>query len=65
MMFEIKENEEVCANCQYYRQHYVMGKSFVDGFTAVNHGHCTYPRVKDRRPGETCERFNARFYLEE
>ena len=63
MMYEIKEMEDVCANCQHFIQHYHKYSNF--DYVAVNCGHCIYPRVKDRKPSETCDNFNSRNQLEE
>lgn len=66
MMYEIKEMENVCANCQHYIQYYAKKiRHELLGYTAVNHGHCTYPRMKDRGPSETCDNFSPRNQLEE
>ena len=57
--YRIDETEEVCANCAHYRQHYRKERHphGMEGFVPVNAGHCVEPRVKDRRPYDTCERF--------
>lgn len=56
------ESEEVCANCRHFCQHYTEKPSDygMRGFMPVNAGHCTEPKVKQRKPGDTCERFNRR-----
>ena len=64
--FGIYEDEEVCANCKHYYQHYV--KAIWRGareFTAVNAGHCTHPRIKGRKPGDTCSQFENRVIIKE
>lgn len=43
----------VCGTCIHYYQHYVLGdrqKPF-----PLWYGHCGMPKLKDRRPDETCE----------
>lgn len=60
-VFAIEESEQVCANCKHYIQHYMRverGDSgeFVE-LRPVNYGHCIYPRVKDRKPGNSCGLF--------
>lgn len=47
-MFVIMEHETVCANCTHYCQHYLLleGESI-----ACNQGHCMYPGLKNRPPG--------------
>lgn len=62
MILGIDEREEVCANCQHFIQHYVKPGSQV--IVACNAGHCTYPRLKGRKPGETCDKFEFRYYEE-
>ena len=59
MMYKISENEDVCANCKYFRQHYIK-ESFGYGFIACNAGHCVYPRMKNRSPGDTCKNFGTK-----
>lgn len=59
VLYGIEENEEVCANCEHFCQHYTE-KRYRDGrcgFVAVNYGHCVEPRVKERKPCDTCGRF--------
>lgn len=54
MKIEISERETVCANCQHFYQHYIKN----DGvYKACNAGHCCYPRLKNRRPGDVCEKW--------
>lgn len=43
----------VCGTCKYYCQHYIRWKD-EKRFSALDHGHCIYPRVKNRRPDQTC-----------
>lgn len=54
MKIWISEREEICANCKHYVQHYTC---LLERFTPCNAGHCVYPRLKARKPGQTCERF--------
>ena len=54
-----------CRDCEYFKQHYVFAtapcRDSIDGFTPVNYGHCTYPRLKNRKPGDkACQFFEAR-----
>lgn len=55
MLFGINEKEEVCANCKHFVQHYTYSRW--KGYGACNAGHCIYPRMKSRKPGQTCEHF--------
>lgn len=62
--FGIEESEKVCANCMSYIQHHTRkrNRDYYD-FTAINMGHCTYPRNKTRKPGEeACKYFESRNY---
>lgn len=57
----VQEGETVCANCAHYIQHYTLSRYTPGGLLAVNAGHCTYPRIKDRKPGAcACEHFAER-----
>lgn len=47
----IEPQTKCCYNCQYYHQHY--GKWGGEIFA----GHCTYPRLKDRKPTDVCVDF--------
>lgn len=53
---KITDDESTCANCEHYVQHYTS----IDGvhMTPCNCGHCVYPRVKSRKPGDVCEKFS-------
>lgn len=42
---------ECCANCEHFHQHYRK-----DGFP-IFAGHCCYPRMKNRKPDDTCKHF--------
>lgn len=55
--YEIPDTEEVCANCEHYIQHYRRIRDYrgVSTFSAVNAGHCTYPKVKERKPCDSCK----------
>ena len=39
--------KKCCGTCRHFRQHYVR---YEDGrYFRTPHGHCVYPRLKDRR----------------
>ena len=47
-----------CENCKYFVQHYVSHE--YRGSTRMSKcgsGHCTYPRLKDRRLNDSCNNF--------
>lgn len=46
--FMVDMMEEICGNCQYFRQHYIKVEH---NFVECNAGHCWYPRLKTRSPG--------------
>ena len=59
-VINIEDKEEVCANCKHYNLHYVnMQGQFGIGFMPINYGHCVFPRVKDRKPSDTCDKFEG------
>lgn len=60
MSIHVFEGESVCVNCKHYYQHYISN-SYHGGYIAINCGHCTYPRCKNRKPGEAaCIHFEMR-----
>lgn len=61
LMYGIYETEMVCANCRHFYQHYVKGERL--NFHPCNSGHCSYPRIKDRKPADTCKHFDSRIVL--
>ena len=54
-VFNVREDEEVCANCAHFHQHY--GEGPMGTLLPLNCGHCVYPRVKNRCPGDTCDKY--------
>lgn len=56
-MIRIGRNEEACANCAHFIQHYVK----IDGeYRKISRGHCLCGRLKDRSAGEKCRRYEER-----
>lgn len=49
--------KRVCCTCGHYCQHYRKGKR---KYFPVGWGHCVEPRIKPRRPEQTCEHWTAR-----
>lgn len=47
---------QICCNCLHYRPHYRPVGSIL---LATNCGHCVFPRVKIRKPGQSCEHWTA------
>lgn len=54
----INDCEEVCSNCKHFHQHYGCGDGRI--CYPLNCGHCHYPRIKHRKPYQTCERWEVR-----
>ena len=50
--------DKICRNCEHYIRHFVfLGSSF----SPINHGHCTYPRLKNREADcKACKYFEER-----
>lgn len=43
-----------CMNCEHFTQHYRRDPQTLR-YCWVNSGHCSFPRLKHRRPYEVCE----------
>ena len=51
-------NNPVCQNCAHFRQHYIMDVQWAQ---PVHCGHCTYPRLKNRKPDTpACKFFSSK-----
>ncbi|MEG2575772.1 MAG: hypothetical protein RSA41_07050 [Christensenella sp.] len=67
--YNIEETEKVCANCIYFKQHY--GKlreneqGYYNGYFTLNCGHCIFPRLKARKPSDTCKSFETANIIKE
>jgi len=48
--YNLRDGERLCVNCQHFIQHYTNSPYTKQGWTAINAGHCTTPRLKDRKP---------------
>lgn len=53
------ETGEVCKNCKHFYQHYVLNER-EKCFEKIAVGHCVYPRMKDRKVFDTCDKFERR-----
>lgn len=51
----LMDGDRCCANCVHYHPHYVR-RSFGD-FYKISWGHCSYPRLKNRKVLDVCEHF--------
>ena len=62
--YEILPTAELCTNCLHFYQHYIYStvpfKNSIYGFSAIHDGHCCYPRVKNRKPTDTCKHFECK-----
>lgn len=50
--------EERCGDCIYFRLHYICRSA--GHYSALNYGHCVYPRLKKRRVEEHCPYWTAK-----
>ena len=62
-VIHIQKTEQVCCNCKHYIQHYITvcfghANEYME-VRPVNFGHCTFPRVKSRKPGDSCGYFES------
>ena len=57
-MISIAPHLPVCANCRFFLRHYL-----VDG-RPLECGHCTYPRLKDRKTYDYCDNFEGKSHHE-
>lgn len=55
---KIEEPLKVCGNCLFWIRHYTGGPGMT--YAPVPCGHCHQPRLKHRKPWDTCERFKIR-----
>ena len=60
----IDEETQCCANCAHFHQHYIrsaqVSKPHKHCFWPIGQGHCTYPRMKNRRTDDVCEYFERK-----
>ena len=66
MYVNVSETEACCANCTNFHQHYVRYLNRYGGasYYAIPHGHCDYPRLKDRKVLDLCEHYEPRNVIE-
>lgn len=52
----------ICRNCRFYMAHYVYlpRERRLNPYVMTECGHCMEPRIKPRRPGDSCQRFERR-----
>jgi len=54
---KLNQGKQVCCTCAFYIQHYRKdGEKYYHVFC----GHCVSGRLKSRKPGQTCERWQAK-----
>lgn len=52
-------DKEICKNCTHYRRHYLLDNECC---MPVNCGHCTYARIKQRKPNSpACVYFEPQY----
>lgn len=49
--------KQVCYTCAHYQQHYYREE---EQYYEVFYGHCITPRLKIRRPSQTCQLWTPR-----
>lgn len=49
--------KECCGTCVHYRQHYILSDRCKP--QPLRYGHCVFPRLKDRKPDETCPHWTS------
>ena len=54
----MRDKEQCCSRCKHYIQHYGLNKRH-QACEAINCGHCMYPRIKHRKPLDTCGNWTA------
>lgn len=60
---KIMSEDVCCGRCEHFVQHYIIDPIHMYGrehYTAINYGHCTYPRLKQRRVEQKCAHFSER-----
>ena len=55
----MEQEKKTCAGCKFFYQHYICNQE--NQYTTVACGHCTSPRLKDRRPNTpACQHFSKK-----
>lgn len=49
---KLHAGQQVCCTCTHYQQHYYRAKK---QYREVYCGHCIKPRLKQRKPDQTCQ----------
>ena len=49
--------QECCGTCVHYRQHYILSEQGRPW--PLWYGHCVFPRLKARKPDETCPHWTS------
>lgn len=57
MLMEVNVAKGMCGMCCHYHQHYVQADFGLDGYIPCYSGHCSYPRMKNRKPMDQCENY--------
>ena len=51
------QDAEICGNGKHFHWHYVIDFRDPGYCVPIYKGHCAYPRLKDRKIDDVCERF--------
>lgn len=54
----------LCVNCRHFHRHYVRDWTRSGSYIPIDGGHCSYPRVKDRKAYDTCGHFENKENLQ-
>ena len=55
----IEPETQVCMNCKHFYRHYVSDV-FEKNYVPILFGHCSFPRLKNRRVTDTCKHFQPK-----
>lgn len=58
-IISIGVKEHCCVNCRHFHLHYIKNDR-TERYTPLCCGHCSFPRIKDRRVYNRCEHFAQR-----
>ena len=50
----------LCVNCRYFHKHYIRypwKEKDSAPYVEIDYGHCSYPRIKQKRQWDSCDHF--------
>ena len=56
------EEAALCINCRHFYRHYILEREegHIGYCRPIDCGHCSFPRLKERRAYDTCEHFQKK-----